>query len=284
MKRKFQTILIIAALISVGLNDRMSFAQDETNESEPSLSTLVSFKFSAGYGFGRARQLYGIDASQNLYWSAGQGAKMDLGICIPLLPIDVVNLDGPDFGPERYPVVGLELELASGYHISTGGTTNDPLSNSSNFMTTRRKHSYVPVTLGFNARAALGAGLPSVFVGAGGGINIPAIYEDEISFSNSKLTYKRTYSPPIPFRMYGTIGVEIPLLYSADDGNSLIDLFIQGRLEEVTNYIYDFRLEGSDGTNSVIHPEDDALLLHPLDNNRSASSASLSLGFKINIY
>ncbi len=84
--------------------------------------------------------------------------------------------------------------------------------------------------------------------------------------------------------MYGTIGVEIPLLYSADDGNSLIDLFIQGRLEEVTNYIYDFRLEGSDGTNSVIHPEDDALLLHPLDNNRSASSASLSLGFKINIY
>ncbi len=251
------------------------------SEGEP-LYTLFSIKLSGGYGFGRGSQLYGKAGSEDIYWSAGEGAKMDMGLVVPLLPIDVVNLDGEEFGPERFPIVGLEMELASGYHISTGGTTNDETLGT--VMTTARKYTYIPITLGFNARATLGVGMPSVFVGVGGGVNIHGIYEDRVSFSNSSTTYTRKYDPPIPFTIYGVMGFEIPLLYSAEDGNSMVDLFVQGRLEDVTNYIYDYRVNGSDGSQVVVSPEDDAFLIHTTETARSASSASISLGFKINIY
>jgi hypothetical protein len=80
------------------------------------------------------------------------------------------------------------------------------------------------------------------------------------------------------------MGFEIPLLYSAEDGNSMVDLFVQGRLEDVTNYIYDYRVDGSDGSQVVLRPNEDELLLHTSQSARSASSVSISLGFKINIY
>lgn len=281
-----QTIVILTVLVGCFLTIS-AHAQDfeegvaSPGDAEP-LYTLFSLKLSGGYGFGRGSQLYGRVGTEDVYWSAGEGAKMDMGLVVPILPIDVVNLDGDEFGPERYPVVGLEMELASGYHISTGGTTNDV--DSSGIITTSRKYTYIPVTLGFNARATLGVGMPSVFVGVGGGVNIHGIYEDNISFSNTSKTYTRKYDPPIPFTIYGVMGLEIPLLYSAEDGNSMVDLFIQGRIEDATNYIYDYRVNGSDGSQVVLRQGEDELLFHTKETARSASSASLSLGFKINIY
>ncbi len=274
---------LLAALVSAVPAMSQDFPDGvlSPDESEP-LYTLFSIKLSGGYGFGRGSQLYGKAGSEDIYWSAGEGAKMDMGLVVPLLPIDVVNLDGEEFGPERFPIVGLEMELASGYHISTGGTTNDETLGT--VMTTSRKYTYIPITLGFNARATLGVGMPSVFVGVGGGVNIHGIYEDRVSFSNSSTTYTRKYDPPIPFTIYGVMGFEIPLLYSAEDGNSMVDLFVQGRLEDVTNYIYDYRVNGSDGSQVVVSPKDDAFLINTTETARSASSASISLGFKINIY
>ena len=64
----------------------------------------------------------------------------------------------------------------------------------------------------------------------------------------------------------------------------MVDLFVQGRLEDVTNYIYDYRVDGSDGSQQVVRPSDDDALLYVKESARSASSASISLGFKINIY
>jgi len=284
MKRtKFILALFAVCLITVSAKSQ-DFQEGVVSpgDNEP-LYTLFSVKLSGGYGFGRGSQLYGKSGNDDVYWSAGEGVKMDMGLVVPLLPIDVVNLDGDEFGPERFPVVGLEMELATGYHISSGGTTNDELLGGGT-MTTKRMYSYIPVTLGFNARATLGAGMPSIFIGAGGGVNIKAVYQDDLSFTNSSTTYVRKYDPPIPFSLYGVLGFEIPLLYSAEDGNSMVDLFVQGRLEDVTNYIYDYRVEGSDGTQYIGHPGDDATLLHVHESARSASSASISLGFKINIY
>lgn len=277
---------IVFCILSLFLAAGALRAQEDASIIEPGtdepLYTLFSIKLSGGYGFGRGSQYYGNTGNEQVYWSAGEGVKMDMGLVVPLLPIDVVNLDGDEFGPERFPVVGLEMELASGYHVSTGGTTNDEYLGG--IMTTNRKYTYIPVTLGFNARATLGAGMPSIFVGAGGGVNVHAVYEDQVSFSNSTATYTRKYDPPIPFTLYGVLGFEIPLLYSAEDGNSMVDLFIQGRLEDATNYIYDYRVEGSDGSQVVVRPNDDELLLNTKESARSASSASVSLGFKINIY
>lgn len=283
MKKMKFMFALLAALVSAVPAMSQDFPDGvlSPDESEP-LYTLFSIKLSGGYGFGRGSQLYGKAGSEDIYWSAGEGAKMDMGLVVPLLPIDVVNLDGEEFGPERFPIVGLEMELASGYHISTGGTTNDETLGT--VMTTSRKYTYIPITLGFNARATLGVGMPSVFVGVGGGVNIHGIYEDRVSFSNSSTTYTRKYDPPIPFTIYGVMGFEIPLLYSAEDGNSMVDLFVQGRLEDVTNYIYDYRVNGSDGSQVVVRPNDDDLLLNTTETARSASSASISLGFKINIY
>lgn len=283
MKRtKFILALFAVCIIAVSAKSQ-DFEEGVIAPSDDPLYTLFSIKLSGGYGFGRGSQLYGKTGSEDEYWSAGEGVKMDMGLVVPLLPIDVVNLDGEEFGPERFPVVGLEMELASGYHISTGGTTNDQFMGGT--MTTKRKYTYIPITLGFNARATLGAGMPSIFVGAGGGINIHGIYEDQVSFSTfTTTTYTRKYDPPIPFTMYGVLGFEIPLLYSAEDGNSMVDLFVQGRLEDATNYIYDYRVDGSDGSQEVVRPSDDEALLYVKESARSASSASISLGFKINIY
>src|SRR6185503_7482642 len=69
---------------------------DVLDESYP---TLFSMKVSAGWGIGRARQLYGHNGGSEVYWSAGEGVKLDAGFVIPLLPVDIVNLDGEEFGP-----------------------------------------------------------------------------------------------------------------------------------------------------------------------------------------
>ncbi len=264
------------------------YAQDEPTADlldviEESYPTLFSMKISAGYGLGRARQLYGHNGGSEVYWSAGEGVKLDAGFVIPLLPADIVNLDGEEFGPERFPIVGLEMEIGSGYHLSTGGTTFDSLPTGG-YMRTERTASYVPVTLGFNARATLGAGLPSIFVGAGGGVHLRGILEDDISFTESNLKLKRKYDPPVPFSLYAVLGFELPLLYSVDDGNSLIDLFMQAKLIEATNYIYDYQIRANDGATSVMSASRDQYLLHVKESARSSSSASLSLGFKINLY
>ncbi|MFI5264980.1 MAG: hypothetical protein ACHQM6_10735, partial [Candidatus Kapaibacterium sp.] len=199
-----------------------------------SLPTILSIKVSGGYGFGRATQNLGTNGTSAIWWSAGQGEKMDAAIDIPLLPIEVINSDADENEPEKFSIVGLEMEFASGYHISEGGATT------TGNQTTTRKYTYIPITIGFNARATLGAGMPSVYVGAGGGIYLKGIYEDNIGTANSATTTKLAYDPPVPFALYGLMGIEIPLLYSPDDGNSMLDLFVQAKLSEVTNYIYKY--------------------------------------------
>ena len=109
-------MLICLPIVVRAQDDPTADIVDVLDESYP---TLFSMKISAGYGLGRARQLYGLNGGSEVYWSAGEGVKLDAGFVIPLLPVDVVNLDGEDFGPERFPVVGLEMELATGYHLST---------------------------------------------------------------------------------------------------------------------------------------------------------------------
>lgn len=283
MRRSFfLCVLVLASLPLVvrGQDERTADILEVIDESYP---TLFSMKISAGYGIGRARQFYGRNGGSEVYWSAGEGVKLDAGLVIPLLPVDVVNLDGEEFGPERYPLVGLEMEVGSGYHLSTGGTTFDSIAPNA-YMRTERTASYVPVTLGFNARATLGPGLPSVFVGAGGGVHLRGIYRDNISFTRSDEKIERRYDPPIPFSLYGVLGAEIPLLYSPDDGNSFVDLFAQVKLIEATNYIYEYQMRTDEGAVSVMTQNRDPYLLYVKETARSASSASFSLGFKINLY
>src|SRR5580765_3659086 len=62
---------------------------EPTNDA--SLPTLLSFKIAAGYGIGRARQELGNNGTNPVWWSAGQGVKMDFALDIPLLPIEVIN-------------------------------------------------------------------------------------------------------------------------------------------------------------------------------------------------
>ena len=277
-------MLALTALLCFGTGNALAQESVISPGTQEALSTLFSIKLSAGYGLGRGRQLYGANGTDPVYWSAGEGVKMDLGLVVPLLPVDIMNVGGAELGePDRYPVVGLELEFGTGYHLSQGGTTNDLLENGT-LMKTSRKYAVVPITLGFNARAAFGAGMPSVFIGVGGGLNIKAIYEDHYSFSNSTVIYTRSYDPPIPFIIYGVIGVEIPLLYSPDDGNSLIDLFGQLKLTDGTTYIYDYKITGSDGSQAVIRPGDDQFLVSQKEYARSVSNVSLSLGLKINLF
>src|SRR5579872_4937973 len=152
---------------------------DVLEPNDQSLPTILSIKVSGGYGIGRARQNIGGNGTDIIWWSAGQGEKMDAAIDIPLLPIEVINSDADENEPERFSIVGLEMELASGYHISAGGTT--VIGN----QTTTRSYTYVPITIGFNARATFGAGMPSVYIGAGGGIYLKGIYEDNITTANS---------------------------------------------------------------------------------------------------
>lgn len=253
-------------------------AQDQGDVLDPNanpdpLYTMFSVKLSGGYAMGRARQIVGFDGGDAVYWSAGQGVKTDVAFDMPILPIEMINNDGEEYGPERIPYVGLELELGTGYHISTGGTSSDVVPGG--VMTTTRSHTYVPITLGLNARASFGPGLPSVYIGAGGGLHLKAVYEDHVSYSNSTVTEIRRYDPPLPFELYGAMGMEFPLMYSADDGNSLVDLFAQVRLTEATNYIYQYTDEPSNGPATVVKILGDA---------RSASNVAFNLGVKINLY
>jgi len=245
--------------------------QASTDESQ---QTIFSIKLSGGYGIGRARNFIAFNGSDPVYWSAGQGAKMDAAIDVPLLPIEVINSDADETEPERFSIVGLEMEFASGYHISTGGTT---LTGN---QTTTRTYTYIPITLGFNTRATFGAGLPSVYVGAGGGVHVNGIYEDNTTTANSSVSTKNVYDPPIPFEIYGLIGLEIPLMYSPDDGNSMFDLFVQARLSEVTNYIYKY-------TTTTSSPTSSSTSVVTVSNGgfgSSASNVAFSLGIKFNLY
>ncbi len=239
-----------------------------------SLPTIMSIKLSGGYGIGRARENYGSNGSDAIWWSAGQGVKMDAAIDIPLLPIEVINSDAIDNEPERFSVVGLELEFASGYHISGGGTTV------SGNQTMTKTYTYIPITIGFNARASFGAGMPSVYIGAGGGLYLKGIYEDNISIANSSVAIKNVYDPPVPFALYGLMGLEIPLLYSPDDGNSMFDLFVQARLSEATNYIYKYTTTTSSpsSSSSIVNTAPGGGFGH------TASNVAFSLGVKFNIY
>ena len=73
-------LFILAAILCFDLQGAM--AQDGETEGplEP-LSTLFSIKVSGGYGLGRARQLYGSNGSDPVYWSAGEGVIV-VGICL----------------------------------------------------------------------------------------------------------------------------------------------------------------------------------------------------------
>src|ERR1051326_8729305 len=147
----------VAALLATLALAPSTFAQDE-GAPLGSLPTLFSIKASAGWGIGRGRQLYGQNGTSDVWWSAGQGVKMNIALALPIIPIDVVDSLGSNSG--IVPVVGLELEAASGYHISTGGTTNESIGGG--FQSTSRTTSYIPVTIGLNARTSFGGGLPSV--------------------------------------------------------------------------------------------------------------------------
>jgi hypothetical protein len=263
-----QSIFIILMLLFAGT----VLAQDNGG-SDQSQATILSARLSAGYGIGRGTQNLGTNGGDPVWWSAGQGIKMDAALDLPLLPIEVINTGAEENEPERFSVVGLELELGSGYHFSTGGKF------SSNGGTTVRTYTYVPVTIGFNVRTSFGAGLPSVYIGGGGGTHWKAIYEDNTTFANSATTIRNQYDPPLPFELYGQIGLEIPLMYSPDDGNSLIDLFVQARLSEATNYIYQANVTTSTPTSTTTS-------VQTLGSGRaeSASNGAFTLGIKFNIY
>ena len=276
MKIKYALAVLLFSMSALLLHSESRAQTGDVIEptDNASLPTIMSIKASAGYGIGRARENYGFNGSDAIWWSAGQGVKMDAAIDIPLLPIDVINADALDNEPERFSMVGLEMEFASGYHISSGGTTV------SGSQTTTRSYTYIPITIGFNARATFGAGMPSVYIGAGGGLYLKGIYEENISTSNSATTTKNVYDPPVPFALYGQMGLEIPLLYSPDDGNSMLDLFVQARLSEATNYIYKY-------TSTTSSPSFSSTVVNTVPSGglgHTASNVAFSLGIKFNLY
>lgn len=276
MKMKYVlAILLFSSSVVLLHSESKAQTGDVINPTDnESLPTIMSIKLSGGFGIGRARENYGFNGSDAIWWSAGQGVKMDAAIDIPLLPIEVINSDAMDNEPERFSIVGLELEFASGYHISVGGTTV------SGSQTSSWTYTYVPITIGFNARATFGAGMPSVYIGAGGGLYLKGIYEQNISTANSAVSTKNVYDPPVPFALYGLMGLEIPLLYSPDDGNSLLDLFVQARLSEATNYIYKY-------TSTTTTPSSSSSIVNTVPGGgfgHTASNAAFSLGIKFNIY
>ena len=242
------------------------------------LPTLMSVKTGAGWGLGRSSQLYGKNGSNDVWWSTGEGIKMNLALDLPLITVNVIDSLGSPSG--TVPVVGLELEAASGYDLSTGGTTNDLIPGGA-FQTTTRTSSYIPITLGLNARTNFGGGLPSVYVGAGGGIYLVGIYQEDVSYSNNpSANFSRKMHPPLPFGLYGSIGFELPLLYDPNDGNSFLDLYTEVRLTEMSAYIYDYDVPGS----TIQTPQGDPTMLYLKDPQRSASSVALTLGIKFNLY
>jgi hypothetical protein len=280
MMRPIRRIALYALTLTAVIASPALHAQD-ADQPTGDLPTLFSVKASAGYGLGRATQLYGFDGNSQVWWSTGQGAKLNLALDLPILPIDVVDSLGSNSG--TVPVVGLELEMASGYDLSTGGTTNDQLTDGV-IQTTTRTTSYIPVTLGLNVRSNFGGGLPSIYIGAGGGVYLVGDYEEDVSYSNNASgSFTRKMNPPIPFGLYGAIGFELPLMYDPDAGNSMFDLFAEVRLTEMTSYIYTYDVTGG-GQPATNSPLTDQTLLYPKDEARSASNVSLSLGFKFNLY
>jgi hypothetical protein len=278
LKRRGGVTLL--ALCSVLALASSALAQDDLGAAGP-LPTLFSVKGSAGWGIGRSRQLYGLNGTSDVWWSTGQGVKLNLALDLPIIPIDVVDSMGSNSG--IVPVVGLELEAASGYNISTGGTTNESVGNG--FQATTRTASFIPVTLGLNARTSFGGGLPSVYIGAGGGIYLVGIYEENVSYSSNSTSFTRKMRPPLPFALYGALGFELPLMYDPDDANSMFDFFAEVRLTEMSAYIYDYDVVNTEaGSTTTTSPKTDATLLHLRDAQRSASNVSLSLGFKFNLY
>jgi hypothetical protein len=147
--------------------------------------------------------------------------------------------------------------------------------------------------VGLNTRATFGAGLPSVYIGAGGGVYLVGIYEEDVS--NPSLSplidmhvqhpsYTRRMNPPLPFALYGSLGVEFPLMYTPEDGNSLVDLYGELRLTEMSNDIYEYTIRNSDGSIRTQDVRTDPSLQVMNQFQRSASNVALTLGFKINIY
>jgi hypothetical protein len=278
------SLLFIASAMS--LEPSNLFAQDATLDAPlEGLPTLFSVKLSGGWGIGRSRQLYGYNGGSPIYWSTGEGVKMNLALDLPIIPIEVMNTDSFDVGASKTPVVALELEAATGYHFSTGGTTVDALPGGI-LQTTTRSTAYVPITLGLNARSSFGPGMPSIYLGAGGGVWLVALYEENISNSlDPTQNFNRKMTPPLPFGLYGAMGFEFPLAYSPDDGNSFFDLFGEIRLTEMSNYVYSSQItKSSGGAISTVNTVDDHSLLFMNQAQRSASNVSISLGIKFNIY
>jgi hypothetical protein len=239
--------------------------------------TIFSVKASGGYALGRSRQLYGYNGNSEVWWSTGEGTKLNLALDLPMIPVDVVDSFG---GPRGLtPVVGLELEAASGYYLSAGGTTNEIIDGV--FQTTTRTAAYIPITLGLNARSSFGAGLPSVYIGAGGGVYLIGIYEEHVSTGSSD--YTRKMHPPIPFALYGTLGMELPILYDPDAGNSMLDIFGELRVTEMSTYIYDYDVITANGVERR-DPITDPQQPLPRTSQRSASNVALSIGVKYNLF
>lgn len=268
-----RSVLLLIAVLCLGSE---AMAQDDAGPVD-GYPTLFSVKVSGGYGLGRSRQLYGYNGSSEVWWSTGEGTKLNLALDLPIIPVDVVDsFAGPN---ALVPMVGLELEAATGYHLSSGGTTNDLIGGS--LQTTTRSTSYVPVTLGLNARSSFGAGLPSVYIGAGGGVYLIGLYEEHVSGANSDIV--RKMHPPIPFGLYGALGIELPILYDPDAGNSMIDIFGELRVTEMSNYVYDYDVQTSSGVERR-DPMTDPSQPYPRTAQRSASNVALSLGIKYNLY
>jgi hypothetical protein len=122
--------------------------------------------------------------------------------------------------------------------------------------------------------------MPSVYIGAGGGLYLKGIYEENTTTANSATATKIVYDPPVPFALYGLMGLEIPLLYSPDDGNSMFDLFVQARLSEATNYIYKFTTTVSTPSSSNTFVS----LAPGAGFGATASNVAFTLGIKFNIY
>jgi hypothetical protein len=273
-------LFCLIATLAVFITGTQLRAQEADQQQAGPLPTQFSVKLSGGYGLGRARQLYGYDASSEVWWSTGQGSKINLAFDVPL--IQVVVVDPLDTNSVKVPVVGLELEVASGYDLSSGGKTNDPIGGGV-FQTTTRNSSYIPVTLGLNARTNFGGGMPSIYVGAGGGVWMIGNYEEDVSYSNNSPGLTRIMHPSIPFGLYGALGFELPLMYDDKDANSMFDLFAEIRLTEMTTYVSDYDVT-SGGQTTTKTQQTDPTSLYLQDQARSASNVSLSLGFKFNIY
>lgn len=277
---RFTVLVVTIALFATCGTSLQAFAQAEGGGGEQ--PTLFSIKTSAGWGMGRSRQLYSALNSDEMWWSTGQGAKLDLALDLPLIPVDVVDSLGSNSG--TVPVVGLELEASTGYHLSSGGSTGDPLGAGKTLSTTRIA-SFVPVLLGLNVRTNFGGGLPSVYMGAGGGVYLVGIYEENVSSSDGAASFTRKMHPPLPFALYGSVGFEMPLMYDADAGNSMLDLFGEFRLTEMSVYVYDYdKYPSGSGGPILTNPSTDSYLVSQTGPQRSASNISFSLGIKYNLY